>query len=145
MDPYFSSGRHMGPPMGNPMPVPIVNSANTYGKPAFPPHGPHSFPPGHMGFSQPGPTTLVINQVAPAAAITAHTSSPFPTTCNHCKNAITTLSVKSCNCAAYCLCCWTGWLIYCIIQACRDKDCCCYDAIHTCPSCGNTVATYKAC
>ncbi len=94
-----------------------------------------------MGNSQPVP--IVQNQVYPG--LEAHTSSPYETNCPFCKNSITTNSDKTINCCACLLCYWTGLFWYCIIQSCRGKDCCCYDATHTCPKCGKVIAKYIAC
>ena len=58
---------------------------------------------------------------------------------------VTTLVTKEFNCCACLLCFCTGLIWYVCIQACRGKDICCYDARHTCPSCGNVLGQYTAC
>ena len=128
----------------NPNPVPIMNSANNFNSDRQP------YPPPPMGpmapMAQPVPVTagVVVNQV-PMTTITANTSSPFATTCPYCKKGITTVPTKTCNCMACIFCYFTACLLYFCIQCCRGKDCCCYDAIHKCPSCGSTIAQYNAC
>ena len=138
-------------------PVPIANTPNTYGSP-YPPQpqpmmaNPVIAPgmaPGMAPVMAPGmvaPTSaIVVNQVVPNYSVIAHTSSPFSTVCPCCKSQITTTSVQTWNCGACCLCCWTGLVLFICIQLCRGKDICCYDAVHKCPACGQTVAIYTAC
>ena len=51
----------------------------------------------------------------------------------------------SIDCCA-CLLCWFIVLIlYILIQICRSKDICCYNATHTCPYFLNVVGAYQAC
>ena len=90
-------------------------------------------------------SAIVVNQVVPTMTVMANTSYPFATTCPFCKKGITTTSVQTCSCKACLLCYFTGCLFYVCIQCCRGKDFCCYDAVHSCPECGNTIAQYIAC
>ena len=141
-------------------PVPI-SSSPPYGAPYPPPNGP-VIPPGmgSPGMAPPGmvpppmgppmvvtqpAAAIVVNQVVPNYSVVAHTSSPFATQCPYCKSAITTTAVQTFNCATCMLCCWTGLVLFICIQLCRGKDICCYDAVHRCPSCGQTVAVYNSC
>ena len=140
MDPNHTSERE------NAGPVPVVNGMNNYGT-AYPPpmQSPYPQPNIAMAYSQPVPAAIVINQVAPVITVTAHTSSPYATTCQFCKNPITTTPITTCNCLACLLCWWTGLIFFCCFQLCRGKDVCCFDATHKCPICGNTVSFYTAC
>ena len=129
-----------------PQPVPIMNSANNFNsgrQPYPPPPMVPVNPPATYG--QPVVTAaIVVNQV-PAMTVMANTSSSFATTCPFCKAGITTTSIQTCNCMACILCYFTGCIFYFCFQLCRGKDFCCYDAVHTCPQCGNTIAQYTAC
>ena len=93
---------------------------------------------------------VVVNQQAPAVALSAlnpdiYKIAPVSVKCPFCQNTITTSVETSCSCAACCLCCWTGYLIYMCIQCCRNKDICCCNAEHSCPSCGKRIGYYSAC
>ena len=116
-----------------PQPVPVVQGAAVYGQPP-------------MSNEPYGPTSqVVVNQVVPVMPVIAHTSQPFTAICPNCKVSILTNSDRKFNCCTCCLCCWTGLLIYLCIQCCREKDFCCYDAVHTCPRCGGVIANYQSC
>ena len=135
--PYSSSGRPMmpGPPppgYGQPMPGP------SYG----PPHGP---PQGQPMQSQP----VVVNQAQPqvvnVVAGQGFGTQPVSLTCQFCKNPVTTNVEKKCNCCTCCLCCVTGFIFWVCIQCCRKKEINCWDATHTCPSCGQILGSYTSC
>ena len=70
---------------------------------------------------------------------------PLTIRCTYCQMPITTVVTKRCNVLAFFLCVCSGILLYILIQACRRKDCCCYDSTHVCPNCGRTVGSYRAC
>ena len=70
--------------------------------------------------------------------------SPVVTKCPHCFQQVTTNVETSCSCCACCVCCLTGFVIYACIQCCRNKDICCQDAVHRCPSCQKDIYFYKA-
>ena len=70
--------------------------------------------------------------------------SPVVTKCPHCFQTVTTNVETTCSCCACCVCCMTGLVIYLCIQSCRDKDFCCQDAVHKCPSCQKDIFFYKA-
>ena len=91
--------------------------------------------------------SIVINQQSPALLL--HPGM-FKTTsvalnCTFCHKPITTSVTKNINLCACLLCWFTALIFYVIIQSCRNKDICCYDATHICPYCGNVVGTYTAC
>ena len=97
--------------------------------------------------SQQMPSSIVLNQQEPSVFIPPNMFKlqPVSLNCNFCHKPITTTVTQEFNCCA-CLLCWcTGLLWYVCIQACRGKDICCYDARHTCPSCGNVLGQYTAC
>ena len=108
----------------------------------YPPYPQGNVP---VNYSPPVQAAVVVNQVVPVATVISHTSSPFATTCQYCKNQITTTAIQTFNCSACLLCCWTGWIFFCCFQLIREKDICCYDAVHKCPICGNTISIYSAC
>lgn len=70
--------------------------------------------------------------------------SPVVTKCPHCFQTVTTNVETKCSCCACCVCCMTVLVIYLCIQCCRDKDFCCQDAVHKCPSCQKDIFFYKA-
>ena len=130
MDQGFSSSGRMGPP--------------GYGQPAggmggYPPHGPTI---------QPQPA-IVVNQAQPQVVnvVSGQTfgTNPVSITCQFCKNPVTTVVQKKCNCGTCCLCCISGILLFICIQCCRNKEIGCNDATHTCPSCGQILGTYNSC
>ena len=93
---------------------------------------------------------VVVNQPAPEVALSAlnpdiYKIAPVTVKCPFCKKVVTTSVETSCSCAACCFCCWTGYLIYMCIQCCRNKDICCCNAEHSCPSCGKQIGHYSAC
>ena len=124
MNPGFSSGGRMGPP--------------GYGQPVggFPPHG---LPP----------QGAIVNQAKPQVinVVNGQTfgTTPVSITCQFCKNPVTTVVQKKCNCCTFCLCWATGLCIFICIQCCRKKEIGCNDATHTCPSCGQILGTYNSC
>ena len=128
MDPGFSSaGRMGGPPR--------------YGHPSGgTPHGPPHGPP---------PQGVVVNQAQPQVVnvVSAETfgTTPVSLTCQFCKNPVTTVVQKKCNCCTCCLCWITGVCFFICIQCCRKKEIGCSDATHTCPSCGQILGTYNSC
>ncbi len=95
----------------------------------------------------PGPPQAVIitNQNPGVVNPAIFKTTPVALTCMFCKRPMTTVVNTTCNCCACVLCYFTGLLIYVCVQCCRDKDICCYDAVHRCPHCGNIVGTYTAC
>ena len=66
------------------------------------------------------------------------------THCPHCRKGVETTTVKTCNFANL-LCCifLTGCWECC--QMFKVKDMNCYDATHSCKSCGKQIGTYSAC
>ena len=90
---------------------------------------------------------IIVNQVSPVVAvgIPATRASPYITVCPYCRNQVMTSSIQTFNCCT-CLLCWcTGLIWFCIIQSIRGKDIGCYDAIHKCPNCGQTIGVYESC
>ena len=147
---YSSEQRYS---VSNPAPptnTPITyNNTNAYGA-TYPPQ-PQPQPvvvnpaiaPG-MVIAQPVP--IVVNQVIPPPiSVVAHTADPFPTVCPHCRSSITTNAIQTFNCSAFCCCCITCYCFFCLYQNHHNKDAWCYDAIHKCPACGQTVTVYNAC
>ena len=90
-------------------------------------------------------TSIVVNQVSPGISMIAHTYLPFETECPFCKKEITTDAIQTFNCGTCFLCYSTGFCLFCCIQICREKDICCYDAVHRCPYCRKTIAVYNSC
>ena len=70
---------------------------------------------------------------------------PIMMECQFCHRMMATKVSKSLNVCACLLCYCTGIVCYVLIQACRKKDICCWDATHKCPFCGNTVGAYNSC
>ena len=90
---------------------------------------------------------IIVNQVTPAVtvAIPAMQATPYLTVCPYCRLQVMTSSIQTFNCCT-CLLCWcTGLLCFCIIQSIRGKDIGCYDAVHKCPNCGQTIGMYESC
>ena len=90
---------------------------------------------------------IIVNQVTPAVtvAIPATRATPYLTVCPYCRNQVMTSSIQTFNCCT-CLLCWcTGLIWFCIIQSIRGKDIGCYDAVHKCPNCGQTIGIYESC
>ena len=90
---------------------------------------------------------IIVNQVTPAVtvAIPAMKATPYLTVCPYCRNQVMTSSIQTFNCCT-CLLCWcTGLIWFCIIQSIRGKDIGCYDAVHKCPNCGQTIGIYESC
>ena len=90
-------------------------------------------------------SSIVVNQVSPGISMIAHTYLPFETECPFCKKEITTDAIQTFNCGTCFLCYSTGFCLFCCIQICREKDICCYDAVHRCPYCRKTIAVYNSC
>ena len=149
MEAYSSAQRY-----SDSKPVPITSSPAAYGA-QYPPQpqqmmanpvmAPGVAPGMAPGVAMVQPTAIIVNQVSPSYGVIAHTSSPFSTVCPSCKNQITTTAVQTFNCGTCLLCCWTGYVLFICLQLCRGKDICCYDAVHRCPVCGQTVAIYNSC
>ena len=139
MDP--TSNRGMG--YSSAQPVPIVQGGQPYPPVA---QGGQPYPPPAV---QPIPNqvgaAIIVNQGGGGVAQTANTSKPFAATCPGCGKGIMTNSVRTCNCCTCLLCYCTGIIFFLCIQACRGKDFCCYDAVHSCPECGRTIASYNSC
>ena len=142
---YSSSGRQgMNPaPYGQP-----GYGQPGYGQPGYgqPGYGQPAGGQPHMRGPQQTPVTnqaqpQVVNVVAGQKFGTV----PVSITCQFCKNPVTTVVEKTCNCGSCCLCCFTGLFIWICIQCCRDKEIGCKDATHKCPSCGNVLGTYQSC
>ena len=96
------------------------------------------------------PYTIVVNQPQQAVMVNPNMfkTNPIALNCTFCNKPITTTVNKEFNFGACCICFLTGLICYLIVQACRNKDLCFYDATHTthtCPYCGNVVGTYNAC
>ena len=90
---------------------------------------------------------IIVNQVTPAVtvAIPATRATPYLTVCPYCRLQVMTSSIQTFNCCT-CLLCWcTGLIWFCIIQSIRGKDIGCYDAVHKCPNCGQTIGVYESC
>ena len=109
------------------------NPMNPYGQPVL---VPQQYPP---------PQPVIINQPVAVVDPRMFKTTPVALTCMFCNTPITTVVRTTCNCCACVLCWFTGLLFYVCVQCCRDKDICCYDAVHKCPHCGNIVGTYTAC
>ena len=91
------------------------------------------------------PPAVVINQPVGIVNPKMFKTTPVALTCIFCNKPMTTQVTTTCNCCA-CILCWcTGLVFYVCVQCCRDKDICCYDAVHRCPHCSNIVGTYTAC
>ena len=93
------------------------------------------------------PNTIVINQQPQNTMVNPNLfkTVPIAMTCQFCNKPITSTVNKEFNFLACCLCFCTGLICYLIVQACRNKDLCFYNATHTCPYCGQVVGNYNAC
>ena len=139
----YSSAQPQGVPIQKNQNIPNAYIPNDYGQ-----YNPAPAPqPVVVGYDQPVYSAqIVVNQRVPVGiAVVANTSSPFATVCPFCHNNIMTNSLQTFNCCTCLLCCCTSLIIFLCIQAIRGKDFCCYDAIHSCPRCGKTIATYQSC
>ena len=116
-------------------PVPIFQGYNVNNQPYS-----HPVIKATQGNAQP----VVVNQVVSVNSQES-TSSPYATVCPYCQKNITTNAIRTFNCCTCLLCYCTGLLFYICFQLIRKKDICCYDAIHNCPSCGQTIAAYQSC
>ena len=85
-----------------------------------------------------------MNQVV-AVNTQASSYTPYATVCPYCNKKVTTVPVKQFNFCTCLLCYCTGLLFYICFQLIRHKELCCYDAMHNCPSCGQTISTYQSC
>ena len=134
MDPTFSN---RGGGYSSAQPVPIVQGGQPYPPPAVQPI------PGQPGYT----AAIVVNQGGAGAglALPANTSKPYVTTCPGCGQSVLTNANRTFNCCTCLLCYCTGICFFLCIQACRGKDFCCYDAVHSCPSCGRTLSSYQSC
>ena len=90
---------------------------------------------------------VMVNQPIIVAPVLPPTlgGSPAFMICPNCKQNITTNVEKKWSWGSCCLCCWTGVVIWIIIQYLRKKDITCYDATHKCPNCGRTVGQFESC
>ena len=120
-----------------------MNNNSPYGKP---------IQEGPSNPTEPNDQTqaIIVNQAQPVVIAPLYTrprigASPVFMNCPNCKTQITTNVVKKWSWGACCLCCWTGALIWIIIQLCREKDITCYDATHTCPNCGKLIYQFESC
>ena len=86
----------------------------------------------------------MINPQTMHVDITNIKTDPCQIICPYCKNQIKTRVVKDCNWYSVCLCYCYGFLTWTIFQCCRNKDICCQDAVHRCPSCQKDIYFYKA-
>ena len=71
-------------------------------------------------------------------------NNPISTYCMFCKSPITTRTEDRFNCLACCCCLLFGLLFICV-QACADKNICCWDVIHRCPRCGRILGEFTSC
>ena len=89
------------------------------------------------------PTAIIVNQPVVHQNIKVRTE-PINTVCPFCRAQITTIAQTELNFKACCVCVITCWICFACIQMANDKDCSCYDCIHTCPNCGQTIGHYYA-
>ena len=124
-----------------------------YGQPAVIGYAPNQ-QMGGMGNPAPNPlgqqqqfvvTNQMQAQIVNIVPSVTFGTKPISITCQFCKNLITTQVEKSCNCCSCLLCCWTGFIFWVCIQACRNKEINCCDATHRCPSCGQLLGSYTSC
>ena len=134
----------MQEPSYNAMPEPKTNSNNSF-EPQ--PQQQYGQPIANAVPSNGMPYTIVVNQPQQVAMVNPNMfkTSPIALNCTFCNKPITTTVNQEFNFGACCICFLTGLICYLIVQACRNKDLCFYDATHTCPYCGNVVGTYNAC
>lgn len=113
-------------------------------------------PYGQMEIQQAQVKVIAIAPVAnQMVVLPKFTLDPTPILCPYCGKSGTTVTETSFNCASCCcwytfnillvFSCYTGLLPWICFQACRGKNISCMDAIHKCPSCGQTVGSYSAC
>ena len=122
-------------------PVPVFQGLNAYGKPIPQPAvNPVEQPVVQPEIAQP----IVVNQVV-AVNTQASSYTPYATVCPYCNKKVTTVPVKQFNFCTCLLCYCTGLLFYICFQLIRHKELCCYDAMHNCPSYGQTISTYQSC
>ena len=88
---------------------------------------------------------VIVNQPVRVIDPKIFSTVPLALSCMFCHKSITTQVTTSYNCGACLLSWFTCFVFYAIVQCCRGKDCCCYDAEHKCPYCGKVVGTYTAC
>lgn len=65
--------------------------------------------------------------------------------CPYCKSTITTTIKKTCSCPSVCCSIWLTPISWFVFQMIRQKDYNCFDAVHTCPNCKQTLGKYDAC
>ena len=102
----------------------------------------YNMPVTHNANHQPGMGDVANNQLALLQATLKNQSSYI--TCPHCRNSgLTRVEKKTNGCGCYCFTCFLGlWLCS---RVCNDEPLTFKDAEHYCSSCGNKVASYKAC
>ena len=141
MDPKNSNSNSKDKIMGQ-APMPVFQGLNAYGKPVPQPAvNPFEQPVVQPGIAQP---IIVVNQVV-TVNTEARTYTPYATVCPYCKKKVTTVPVKHFNCGTCLLCYFTGLLFYICFQLIRQKELCCFDALHKCPNCRQTISTYQSC
>ena len=131
-------------------PVPITQGNNIYPQQYIQPY-PQPYPqPIVQPIIQPvggyvQPTPIIVNQAVPTAIDATRTSRSCNTFCPYCQRTVMSISIQTFNCTT-CLCFVLGCICFFLcVQAMYGKDYGCYDAIHKCPLCGQTIATYKSC
>ena len=69
---------------------------------------------------------------------------PVIIVCPYCKNNITSIVETHFNLLN---CCFFSFFpcIWCLVAVCNDKEFCCCDATHKCPTCGNLLGKYHSC
>lgn len=92
---------------------------------------------------------VLVNQVQPVIIApilpTKIGASPAYMNCPNCNANVTSNVEKKWSWGSCCLCCWTGVVIWLIIQVVREKDITCYDATHKCPNCGRVLGHFESC
>ena len=96
----------------------------------------------------PSPQQVVINQTQPQILRVISLqfgTHPIAITCQFCRSPITTVVEKSFNCCSCLLCYFTSLIFWIIIQAVRGKEINCWNAVHSCPNCGQILGKYSSC
>lgn len=146
---YSSGGSNEAAPIGGGYSSQPCGYNQGYAQPAVQPQ--MQTQTGYTQSTQPqvvGQAQVVSNQTGTPVIIQSATNFntvPVSLVCQFCKQPVTTTVETSCSCSACCLCCWTGFVVYACIQACRGKNICCKDAKHTCPNCNRQLGYYEAC
>ena len=90
----------------------------------------------------------VNNEPQPQVVIGSHTTKfgtePVQFYCPYCKKHVTTKVQRKISPCALSSCILSLCIFYVIVQACRDKEKNCYDAVHKCPNCNNELGSYTA-